>query len=152
MDILDLKRLKDQGKIINFVDIDGTICTDTFGKYKDAKPLKERIEKFNKLYNDGEIVIYYTARGSFLSGDWKTITERQLKEWGVKYHDIWFNKPYYDRIFDNRSFNIDRMTGKKCETCQLRYEYDRPGFMWDSICRGCDSSCFYEEDDDETTE
>ena len=48
-----------------FVDIDDTICyyegeTD----YKLAKPYYDRIEKINKLYKDGNTIVYWTARGS----------------------------------------------------------------------------------------
>lgn len=148
----DLRKLKEDGKLINFVDIDGTICTDTYGCYEEAKPLKKRIKKLNSFYEDDQIVIYYTARGSLTGEDWKELTKKQLDEWGVKYHDIWFGKPYWDRFFDNKNYNIDWVKGKKCETCNLRKEYDRPGFMWGATCLSCDMSCYYEEDEDETTE
>ena len=44
-------------------DLDGTLCTNTNGKYKDAKPIKERIEKVNNLYEEGNQIIILTARG-----------------------------------------------------------------------------------------
>ena len=31
-------------------DLDGTLCTDTFGEYNNAEPLLERIDFVNKLY------------------------------------------------------------------------------------------------------
>ena len=46
----------------------------------------DRIEKINKLYDEGHTIIYYTARG-LKSGrgeqHYRPITEQQLKEWGV---------------------------------------------------------------------
>ena len=46
------------------VDIDGTICTPTVGRdYSTAQPWKDRIDKLNKLYDEGHEIIYFTARG-----------------------------------------------------------------------------------------
>ena len=48
------------------VDIDGTICdpgdTDAT-RYTDATPIRSRIDKINKLYDDGHYIVYLTARG-----------------------------------------------------------------------------------------
>ena len=43
-------------------DIDGVICTNTFGEYIKAKPIKKSIEKINKLYDNGNYIILFTAR------------------------------------------------------------------------------------------
>ena len=32
-------------------DLDGVICTNTWGKYEDAKPIISSINKVNELYN-----------------------------------------------------------------------------------------------------
>lgn len=78
------------------VDIDGTICNTKHGNYFSSTPIKERIEKLNKLYDDGNTIIYHTARG-FKSGiNWREHTEKQLTEWGVKYHKLFIKKPYGD--------------------------------------------------------
>ena len=34
-------------------DIDGTICSHTYGSYDEAKPDVERIKKVNELYDEG---------------------------------------------------------------------------------------------------
>ena len=45
------------------IDIDGTICTPTVGRdYHKAQPCKDRIKVINKLYDEGNYVIYFTAR------------------------------------------------------------------------------------------
>ena len=48
------------------VDIDGTICTP--GKteetrYTEALPIQSRIDKINRLYDEGHTIVYLTARG-----------------------------------------------------------------------------------------
>ena len=44
-------------------DIDGTICTNTWGDYDKAIPNYQRINFVNSLYDTGNHVIYFTARG-----------------------------------------------------------------------------------------
>ena len=41
-------------------DIDGTICYKSKGNYENAKPIKERITKINKLYDEGHKIIFQT--------------------------------------------------------------------------------------------
>ncbi len=46
------------------IDIDGTICSATTGRnYHEATPWKERIQLINKMYDRGDYIIYFTARG-----------------------------------------------------------------------------------------
>jgi len=45
------------------IDIDGTICTPTVGRdYHKAEPWQDRIKVLNKLYDEGNHIIYFTAR------------------------------------------------------------------------------------------
>ena len=91
-------------------DIDGTICTNTDGKYHDATPLSTRIQKINNLFDDGHIITFYTARGMGSSGNnpliayskWYSLTERQLREWDVKYHLLVMGKPAGDIYIDDK--------------------------------------------------
>ncbi len=82
--------------MIIYVDIDSTICTNTEGEYEKAKPFKQNIEKINKLYDEGNTIIYWTARGTVTGIDWQELTEKQLKEWGAKYHECRLGKPHFD--------------------------------------------------------
>ena len=50
--------------MIYFVDIDGTICTDTGGDYAAATPIQEAIDRVNSLHDQGHEIIYWTARGT----------------------------------------------------------------------------------------
>ena len=47
------------------VDIDGTICYTEGNNYEDSRPIQERIDHFNKLYEEGNEIHYWTARGGF---------------------------------------------------------------------------------------
>ena len=82
-----------------YVDIDDTICridqsiTDTILKYSNAIPIVERINEVNKLYDKGDNIVYWTARGNKSKIDLKELTIIQLNKWGCKYSSIEFNKP-----------------------------------------------------------
>ena len=96
---------------MNYVfDIDGTICTDTNGDYCSAQPIIERVNIVNRLYREGHQIILFTARGMGSSSNngkrarkkWKTLTENQLLEWGVKYHYLFLGKPAGDIYVDDK--------------------------------------------------
>ena len=94
--------------MIIYVDIDETICeTASDRNYVNAKPLKERIAKINKLYDEGNTIIYWTARGTGTGINWQDVTEKQFKKWNVKYHDLKFGKPVYDLFIDDRNINSE---------------------------------------------
>ena len=67
-----------------FVDIDDTICFFS-GKrrYDLAEPDYDNIAKINKLYDEGNIITYWTARGSATGKQWFNITLNQLNSWGA---------------------------------------------------------------------
>ena len=90
-----------------YIDIDETICiTPEDRDYAKAKPIEKNVDKANKLYDEGHTVVYWTARGDGTGIDWREVTEKQFKEWGVKYHELKFNKPY-DLIIDDKALNTD---------------------------------------------
>ena len=97
-----------QSKII-YVDIDGTICS-LVKDYHDAKPIVEHIEKINKLFDEGNTIVYYTARGQKTKKDWAELTRKQLNEWGCKYHELKMNhKPHYDLMICDKSKRIEEI-------------------------------------------
>ena len=94
-------------------DIDGTICTLSNGDYENAMPISYRINKINKLYNEGNTIIFNTARGM---GRYKNdasqahaalydITIKQLNNWCVKYHKLFMGKPSGDIYIDDKGVN-----------------------------------------------
>ena len=88
-------------------DIDGTICTNTNGDYEKATPFQEIIDKINKLYSNGNTIKMMTARGSTTGKDWTNLTEKQLQDWGVNYHELIMNKkPHADVFVDDKAINV----------------------------------------------
>ena len=102
--------MKNKQKVI-FIDIDETICfnldtdVDSPRDYSQAVPNRENITKANKLYDEGNKIVYWTARGSLTGEDWTETTTSQLTEWEVKYHELRLGKPHYDILFPS-SYNL----------------------------------------------
>ena len=94
---------------VYIIDIDGTICSQNHFKnnirdYKQAKPWKNRISTINKLYEDGNEVHYWTARGSVSGINHLSLTQAQLKEWGCKFTSLRVgDKPHYDIWIDDKA-------------------------------------------------
>ena len=92
---------------IYYVDIDGTICNNTNGMYSKAQPIKENINTVNTLYDNGNTIIYWTARGAVTGINWLEFTKQQLDSWGAKYHDVRVGKPHYDYFICDKAINSD---------------------------------------------
>lgn len=93
------------------VDIDQTIC-EYSGKtniYKEAIPIKENIDKINKLYDENHKIIYWTSRGATTKINHEKLTKLQLKKWGCKYHELRLDKPYYDLFIDDKTKRIEEI-------------------------------------------
>ena len=96
-----------------FVDIDGTLVKSS-GKYTppfwgETEGIKENIEFLNRLYDTGKVcIILTTARTS----DARVATLNQLKQEGVKYHNIIF-----DLFHANRTIINDYGTSNPYPTC-----------------------------------
>jgi len=99
-------------KII-YVDIDETICfyKDNIGQnYIDAIPNYYNIQKINKLYNKGNHITYWTARGKYSKIDYYDLTKYQLDKWGCKYHELSVGeKPIYDLLICDRTKRIEEI-------------------------------------------
>ena len=98
-----------------FVDIDETICF--YPKKRDynlAKPIKERIAKINSLYEAGNEITYWSARGTITKINWYDITKNQLKKWGCKYHNLSVGeKPAYDLLICDKAINSEKYFNKE---------------------------------------
>lgn len=89
-------------------DLDGTLCTDEKGNYKEAKPYKGRIQKVNSLFDSGVTIIIDTARGSVTGEDWREVTEKQLEDWGVRYTLLKVGEKTYGKIYvDDNAINAE---------------------------------------------
>lgn len=97
--------------MVIYVDIDETICF-----YKDRReyplaiPHLDNIKKINTLYNEGNTITYYTARGTVTGLNWYALTKWQLDEWGCKYHKlITGEKPDYDLMICDKTKRIEEI-------------------------------------------
>ena len=96
--------------MIIFVDIDDTICyRENKSKldYSESKPYPNRIEKVNQLYNDGNTIVYWTARGTVTQKNWFQLTLKQLNDWGCNFHELRMGKPAYDLFIDDKNINSE---------------------------------------------
>ena len=98
------------------IDIDGTICDWEPGRdYTLSQPFPERIKTVNKLYDEGNTIKYFTARGmGRFKGNrdravesFHAITESQLDRWGCKYHQLILGKPSGDYYIDDKGIGLD---------------------------------------------
>ena len=100
-------------------DIDGTVCTRTFGDYEHAEPYVERIEHVNSLYDEGHEIVFMTARGmgrhkgnaELARRDLYDFTHKQLIKWGAKFHSLVLGKPDGDLFVDDKGIHCDRFFG-----------------------------------------
>lgn len=96
------------------IDIDGTICSKA-DAYENASPYFDRILKVNKLFEEGNTIILFTARGMGRSNDnvrkakrmFKKLTVKQLKAWNIKYTKLVFGKPSGDFYIDDKGVCAD---------------------------------------------
>ena len=94
-----------------FVDIDETICYYKGERnYPDAIPIFENIKKINKLYDQDNYIVYWTARGTVTGIDWLEVTTNQLDEWGCQYHELSVGeKPHYDLLICDKTKRIEEI-------------------------------------------
>jgi hypothetical protein len=96
-----------------YVDIDDTVCyyddlnCSPDKRYPYAIPHMDRIKKINTLYEQGNIIVYWTARGTVSGINWFELTLKQLNEWGCKFHELKMGKPAYDLFIDDKNINCE---------------------------------------------
>jgi len=89
-------------------DIDGVIATVVADMdYASAGPMAGNIRIVNRLYDQGNHIILFTARGTMTGIDWSTTTADQMRRWGVKHHELRFGKPAGDYYIDDRMVSLD---------------------------------------------
>lgn len=103
--------------MVIYVDIDDTIAdydiNDSKTDYYKARPIHMNIAKINKLYDEGNTIIYYTARSSVSVDkreEYTELTIKQLNDWGCKYNEVSVgDKPAYDLIICDKSKRIEEL-------------------------------------------
>lgn len=106
------------------VDLDDTLCTrdkhlEDMGvdKYHYCVPLQENIRKINQLYDAGNTIIIYTARGmSQFNGNTHLVysnlyelTKNQLSSWKIKHHHLVMGKLHYDTLIDDKCIRPEEL-------------------------------------------
>jgi CMP-N-acetylneuraminic acid synthetase len=88
-------------------DMDGVLATLVSDlDYAKAEPSRPGIELANRLYDAGNRIVVYTARGSLTGRDWEATTRSQLRRWGVRHHEVRFGKPAADYYVDDRMISL----------------------------------------------
>lgn len=91
-------------------DIDGVIAQfrDDLD-YSQVEPNEKMIKIINKLYEAGNYIVLFTARGYVTKRDWREVTTMQMKEWRLKYHELLFGKPNADFYVDDKALDINHL-------------------------------------------
>lgn len=87
-------------------DIDDTICVTDGLDYEKSIPIKDRIDKVNKLKEQGHKIIFFTARGFVTKIDYRELTLGQLEDWGVRFDELYMGKPAADYYIDDKNSDV----------------------------------------------
>lgn len=107
-------------KIICF-DLDDVVCTNFLNKdglidYTKSKPIKKSIKVINELYQKGYQIDIFTARGmsrynkdiNLIHKKLRKLTLSSLKKWKLKFHNLYFGKPFYDFFVDDKCYAFQK--------------------------------------------
>lgn len=99
--------LATQGKMKFCFDIDGVIAiTKDTSDYSKSLPNQKTIDFINRLYDYGNSITLFTARGYVTGKNWENVTKQQMKDWNVKYHSLKFGKPNADYYVDDHAMTL----------------------------------------------
>lgn len=86
------------------VDLDGLLCKGIApDQLRQAPPIRENIEKVNKLHGMGHVIVIHTARGWYQ----KDLTEDWLLKHGVHYSYLVMGKLYAHMYIDDLNHTLD---------------------------------------------
>lgn len=98
--------VKKGGKRFVF-DIDGVIAKlRPDNDYSLSEPNDKMIKAINKLYQMGNTIVLFTARGYVTGISWEDATKKQLRDWGLCYHELHFGKPNADFYIDDKLIDM----------------------------------------------
>ena len=101
--------IKEGGKRFVF-DIDGVIALKREDlDYGQALPNEKMIKIINQLFDWGNEIVLFTARGYVTGLDWEPTTKDQMERWGVKYTELHMGKPNADFYVDDRMIGLDAL-------------------------------------------
>ena len=106
-------------------DLDDVICYRPKGyehlgpnKYDYCEPDQSVIGLVNSLYEEGNKIVIYTARGmsqykgnvTLIYSELYSKTIQQLNDWGLKYDQLVMGKIHYDLLIDDKALNSSDLT------------------------------------------
>jgi hypothetical protein len=106
-------------------DLDDVICYRPKGyehlgpnKYNYCEPDQSVIDLVNSLYEEGNKIVIYTARGmsqykgnvTLIYSELYSRTIQQLDNWGLKYDQLVMGKIHYDVLIDDKALNSSDLT------------------------------------------
>lgn len=106
-------------------DLDDVICYRPKGyehlgpdKYDYCEPDQSVIDLVNSLYEEGNKIVIYTARGmsqykgnvTLIYSELYSKTIHQLNTWGLKYDQLVMGKIHYDVLIDDKALNSSDLT------------------------------------------
>lgn len=101
------------------IDIDGIICHNgDYDQFNTPIILTENVRRINDLYSNNQIVLH-TSRPS---AD-HDVTIKMLKEAGVLFHDIVYDKPSADAYIDDKAISFVPELGNKLQRKKLAICY-----------------------------
>lgn len=104
----EIRKRIQTGKCTFVFDIDGVVAQlDETLQYDRELPLNKTIHIINRLYYMGNEIILFTARGYKTGIDWREVTERQMQDWGVCYHQLKFGKPAATFYVDDKNMDLE---------------------------------------------
>ena len=127
-----------------FIDLDNTLCSTTNSDYENSSPIIERINKVNKLKEEGNYITIWTARGSNSGLDYTELTKNQLNAWNINYDKLVLGKPSYDLYIDDKSVNVDdywKQPTKNIQSKKLNSEIVEKGWGKEIIFVNNDEYC-----------
>lgn len=105
--VSEYMKIMEGGKQFVF-DIDGVIAMKREDlDYGQAVANERMINIVNKLYDLGNRIVLFTARGYVTGIDWSEVTKNQMDSWGVKYHELHMGKPNADFYVDDKMLSLD---------------------------------------------
>lgn len=132
-------------------DLDETLCHNSEKDYPNSTPIIEMIDKVNYLYDQGNTIKIFTARGmGKFSGDiekvndaYYELTKSQLEKWGVKYHELHLGKQSFDYFIDDKNLTIEQfksMVKPKVGFIAGAFDVVHPGYieMFQFMKKNCD--------------
>jgi len=86
-------------------DIDNTLVQTNGSDYENSCPIQHRIDRVNRLFDEGHTIYLFTARGMSSGRDLYDFTSKQMNDFGIKHHGIIMGKPNVDLFVDDKAIS-----------------------------------------------